>query len=240
MQDNYVGDIGDYGKYGLLRAICSERLSLSVNWYKVVPKTVGKQDDGKYINYLNLPEIYRAYDPELFDALHNMVCIQKNRSVQRIEQEGLFPAIFFSDEIGINRKNWHHNAQSRTAGTDVIFLDPDNGLETFNMFQKNNATDKHVKWAELKAYYDRGQSVVLYQHRPQMTPKEKCIEGVIQFQKSFLNADNVMLLEFPKYTNRFYFIFLHNEQHAAFQKICDRMVDKWGRGGFCKKVPVRL
>ena len=38
MQDNYVGDIGDYGKYGLLRAIVSQKLELAVNWYKVWPK----------------------------------------------------------------------------------------------------------------------------------------------------------------------------------------------------------
>ena len=37
MQDNYIGDIGDYGKYGLLREICAEAMSLSVNWYRVIP-----------------------------------------------------------------------------------------------------------------------------------------------------------------------------------------------------------
>ena len=65
MQDNYIGDIGDYGKYGLLREVCAEALSLSVNWYKVVPKKVGKQDDGKFISYLDNPRFYREYDPTL-------------------------------------------------------------------------------------------------------------------------------------------------------------------------------
>lgn len=51
MQDNYIGDIGDYGKYGLLREIYAADMSLSVNWYRVVPTKIGKQDDGKYINY---------------------------------------------------------------------------------------------------------------------------------------------------------------------------------------------
>ena len=41
MQDCYVGDAGDFGKYGLLRALCSPReddlktLSLGIIWYLV-------------------------------------------------------------------------------------------------------------------------------------------------------------------------------------------------------------
>ena len=28
MQDNYIGDIGDYGKYGLLREVCAAAISM--------------------------------------------------------------------------------------------------------------------------------------------------------------------------------------------------------------------
>ena len=48
MQDNYVGDIGDYGKYGLLRNVTAAGLRLAVNWYRVIPTRPGKQEDGKY------------------------------------------------------------------------------------------------------------------------------------------------------------------------------------------------
>ena len=41
MQDNYVGDIGDYGKYGLLRNVTAAGLRLAVNWYRVVPTRPG-------------------------------------------------------------------------------------------------------------------------------------------------------------------------------------------------------
>ena len=95
MQDNYVGDIGDYGKYGLLRAICSEGISLSVNWYKVTPKKLGHQDDGKYIGYLSKSQIYRAYDCPLFDSLHEIVCLDNDRRIQRVEEANLFSAKYF-------------------------------------------------------------------------------------------------------------------------------------------------
>lgn len=189
MQDNYIGDIGDYGKYGLLREVCAADMSLSVNWYRVVPTKAGKQDDGKYISYLSMPRIYREYDPILFDSLYKIVMQEQDRRIKRIEQENLFHANYFSEPLGADRKGWHIQALKRTGNSKVVFLDPDNGLETAKMYHKDNGTEKHVKWTELKDYYTRGQNVILYQHRPQMTTKEKCIESVMCFQKNYLLAD---------------------------------------------------
>ena len=236
MQDNYIGDIGDYGKYGLLREICAEAMSLSVNWYRVIPAKLGKQDDGKYISYLSMPQMYRAYDPVLFDSLHNIVMQEQDRRIERIEQERLFPAVYFSKALCADRNAWHSQALEQTQNTSVVFLDPDNGLETVKMYQHGGATEKHVRWAELKDYYARGQNVILYQHRPQMTTKEKCIEGVMQFQRDYLLADHVKLLEFPKYTNRFYFMFLHQNSKTAFDRVCCSMVQKWGKQDFCREI----
>ncbi len=36
MKDQYVGDIGDFGKYALLRAFAKVRIKVGVNWYKTV------------------------------------------------------------------------------------------------------------------------------------------------------------------------------------------------------------
>lgn len=236
MQDHYVGDIGDYGKYGLLRAVCSQKLTLAVNWYKVIPKKAGKQDDGKYTNYLSMPQIYKEYDPDLFSCLYHIIYKEKDRRIERIEDEKIFQAKYFSKEISNDRLIWHQEALYQTKGTDVVFLDPDNGLETFNMYRTGSATEKHVKWSELKDYFTRGQTVILYQHRPQMTKKETCVENILYFQKSFLKADCVKLLEFPKYTNRFYFIFLQQAHRAAFEKVCSFMTKTWSKNDFCKEI----
>ena len=236
MQDNYIGDIGDYGKYGLLREVCDAELSLSVNWYRVIPSKLGKQDDGKYTSYLSMPQKYRGYDPDIFDSLHKIVFQEQDRRIERVEQENLFPARYFSEPLSRDRKVWHNQAMVQTQSTKVVFLDPDNGLETVNMYQTDSATEKHVKWTELKDYYTRGQNVILYQHRPQMTTKEKCIDSVMSFQKNYLLADCVKLLEFPKYTNRFYFMFIHKNDEEKFDKICCSMVKKWGKNDFCHEI----
>jgi len=236
MQDNYIGDIGDYGKYGLLREVCAADISLAVNWYRVVPTKLGKHDDGKYTSYLSDSLVYREYDPALFDSLHKIVMQDQERRIERIEQENLFPAFYFSEPLGADRKSWHNHALIKTKNAKVVFLDPDNGLETARMYQTGSATVKHVKWAELNDYYKRGQNVILYQHRPQMTTKEKCIENVMYFQKNYLMADYVKLLEFPKYTNRFYFMFLHGNDKVTFDSICYSMVKKWSKNDFCHEI----
>lgn len=226
MQDAFVGDIGDYGKYALLRHITENNLSLAVNWYKVVPLKKGKQDDGKHTEYLSNPEKYRNYDCALFDMLNEIVNIRKNRTIEQIEKSGLLNAVFFSDILQGNRALWHKRALEATKNAQVVFLDPDNGLET-----KTLHTDKHVLRQELKDYYDRGQNVILYQHRPQMTKKEVCIANIVNYQTTYLHSDKVKVMEFPQYTNRFYFMFLHGDYEDIFHNICQTMTSEMK--GFC-------
>ena len=58
MQDRYAGDIGDFGKYGLLRALCGAdehgpALELGVLWYRVPNED--HKTDGRIIDYLDPP-----------------------------------------------------------------------------------------------------------------------------------------------------------------------------------------
>jgi len=43
-------------------------------------------------------------------------------------------------------------------------------------------------------------------------------------------------LEFPKYTNRFYFMFLHESDKATFERVCCSMGQKWGKNDFCHEI----
>ena len=235
MQDNYVGDIGDYGKYGLLRAVTASGLRLAVNWYRVVPNRSGKQDDGKYTSYLHKADEYRHYDPELFDCLAAIV--KRVRSIEAVEECGILKAKFFSEPLTVpSRSQWHHKALNDTVGADVVFLDPDNGLETPNMRKRGSAMEKHTTWQEVKDYYDRGQSVILYQHRPQMTKKENCVQSILDVQRAFLKADNTLLLEYPRYTNRYYFIFFHEAHQNPLETVYRSITQTWK--GMCNPVAI--
>ena len=67
MQNRYFGDVGDFGKYGLLRKINNKGLKLGVNWYLV--KDEGHNDDGKHITYLQKSD-YALCDLKLFEKLN--------------------------------------------------------------------------------------------------------------------------------------------------------------------------
>lgn len=236
MQDAYVGDIGDYGKYGLLRNISNTFLHLAINWYRAKPTKVIKQDDGKFIDYLKQPEIYRKYDSELFDELFRIVIKEQQRKIEEVEAIDIGAAYFFSEEIPKRREVWHDQGLLKTQKADIVFLDPDNGLATIRMMKDGSYSEKHVKWNELKDYYDRGQSVILYQHRPQRTKGEDMIERITEFNRSYLMADFLFGLEFHKYTNRYYFFFCHNKHANGLKKVIDYMNINWK--GMCKQIEI--
>ena len=66
MQDCYVGDVGDFVKYGLLRAIRVTKC-LGVAWY--LHPDGGPAGDGRHADYLQDPGEWRHLDTKLFDTL---------------------------------------------------------------------------------------------------------------------------------------------------------------------------
>src|SRR5436190_8830548 len=96
MQDRYVSDIGDFGKYGLLRALTTEpdrlrQLRLGVNWY-AVPNESGT-NDGRFIDYLkegNPQSRIRMCDEGLYLTLRKIVA-SGVRSLAEVERLGVLP-----------------------------------------------------------------------------------------------------------------------------------------------------
>ena len=91
MQDRYAGDIGDYGKFALLRAIRSQGLSVAVNWYRVEPLDSEKNSDGSYKQkdgkYL-IPEDLYVCDRSLAEKLTQIANSGNNgkRSIKALEK----------------------------------------------------------------------------------------------------------------------------------------------------------
>ncbi len=245
MQDNYVGDIGDYGKLGLLRAITGSdsdlslsikraitgsRLTLSINWYKTYPESnkLKKHDDGIYTHYLKYREKYEAYDEDLYRKLKDLVD-EKSRNIKSLEEpkREIVEAKFYDDPVpqSKDRELWHNNALKKIGNTDIVFLDPDNGIETQGMVSK-----KHVKWSEIKDYYKQGQSVIIYQHQPRIK-KDIFIKNILQqLQSESINADSIRILGYSSYVSRFFILLLHKKHckavDAALSSIKERISNK--------------
>jgi hypothetical protein len=133
MQDRYAGDIGDYVKLALLRAL-SGNMKLGVAWY-LYPNE-GHNEDGKHTAYLRNPTSWRKLDPCLFDSLQDVV--GNGRSVAALERCSGLNAVYSGEKLktyelgpGLRseaRTAWFSRVQEDLRDCDLIFADPDNGL----------------------------------------------------------------------------------------------------------------
>jgi len=188
MRDNYVGDVGDFYKYALLRRLCGHtdvsqpKRKLGVVWY-LYPDPC-KETDGLHLDYLNEDkrEKFRPVDPELYDALEQLVQ-EDARSVREVERRAILPRdtcyyavplSFSGQEKGAQaaiesriryREQWLQGALTATEGCDLVFFDPDNGLEVKSTAYHHDKGAKFAFYRELLPFWERGQSLVIYQHR---------------------------------------------------------------------------
>jgi hypothetical protein len=70
------------------------------------------------------------------------------------------------------RDDWFDRLQQLTIGSDVIFLDPDNGLEVRSCRRGARRSSKYAYWSEVAALVRSGFSVIVYQHLPRMTRQQ--------------------------------------------------------------------
>ena len=160
MQDRYVGDIGDYAKYGLLRAVGADR-RLGVAWYLSSHGRSKSPGHGGLTTYLEEPRTWRHPDVDLFDALRRQVS-EGRRSVGEIRDTGILGNAVFADEpvdvdaIPVHdrqwwRDEWFERVLDRLSGCDLVFAAPDNGLYRDDRFSATRAENaKRIPLAEAK------------------------------------------------------------------------------------------
>ena len=170
MQDRFVGDIGDFGKYGLLRALtgiypkAEPRLSLGVVWYSPGGQ-VGLDGAGTHRKYLDRPHQYRDCDTTLFDCLLDIRdgADYRLRAIEASSVLGDGTRFFGNDVPGTisSRVRWSAQALDSMVGIDVVFLDPDNGLAPNSA---GASSVEHAYLAEVEPFLQRKQTVIIYHH----------------------------------------------------------------------------
>ena len=241
MQDSYAGDIGDYGKLALLRELHGQGLCIGVNWYKTDAITSEKQEDGKYC----IPDHLSVYDKMLSSSLRKVYHSQEGivRSIAALEDEKLIDeALYFSDRVPVeHRGEWHQHALRELSSTDLIFLDPDNGMIVPSAEKDRQKQRKYVLDAEVKDYLSQGHSVLVYQHRPRVN-EAIYIDRMMQRFMSLtqdVKRNDIQVITFPRYSVRDYFAISINEDHRLkiARAIANMVNGIWGSG---KKPMCRL
>jgi hypothetical protein len=169
MKNQYFGDVNDFRKYGLLRALRrASGLTVGVCWCL----TNDEGGHGELRRYLSQPGRWRHHDPELYEQLQRLLTPEVRRSVSLAREWGLVPeASYFEKLLSDNRANrvaYFEEARQALASCDVIFVDPDNGIEVSSSRTGTVGSSKYVYWPELKTLFDSGQSLLVYQHFPRV------------------------------------------------------------------------
>lgn len=166
MKNQYFGDINDYKKYGLLRAVLSSTGLKTLVVWMLTPDD--GSTDGKFVKYLTKPDEWRYYDEQLYDGLADLIERSSDRSVAMIENTGLLgESEFYSKYVqdsGDSRDIWFSELASVAENYDLLFLDPDNGIEIKSRKYGTSNSSKYLYWNEIEKLWLQGKSLIIYQH----------------------------------------------------------------------------
>jgi hypothetical protein len=228
MQNRYVGDVGDFAKYALLRLITQgapTALRLAVIWY-LYPDEF-HNSDGRHVSYLN-SEAYRVLDPKLHATMNRLVSGAK-RNIVEVRKAGVLPpsTVFFEEpvvEVGsgasskerkAHRTQWFIRARAAAVGADLVFLDPDNGMEVRSVPKHAPKAGKYVFWDEIEALWAQGHSLVIYHHLNRTTTVALQTKALIGCFSERLSRPKILLpLLFRRGSCRHFWI-VAQPAHAA-------------------------
>lgn len=217
MQNRYVGDVGDFVKLALLKALAPGR-RLGIVWYLVPDEA--HNGDGRHIAYLDKPE-WRSLDPDLFDCLATIVHNQARSlaSLQRLDF--LRHCRFVSDPIPalkgcatrpVARAQWLAAAVEALRECDLVFLDPDNGLQPEGFRPRSARAIKCASFDDLRGFRRSERQLIVYHHH---TRRKGGHAAEIRFNAARLRAEGfarVDALRANRYSPRVFFLLDASEE----------------------------
>ena len=225
MKNQYVGDIGDYGKYGLLRFLAQQGIAIGVNWYLTENDKTGQGGDNSYLDREKDAKI----DPAVFRTLESIVHNYgpKEKTVRMIQDAVLIPnAVYYDDELKLQnrapedrmmeRRFWYNRSILQLRSAELIFADPDNGI-SYRVTARSKTGEKYIFPEEVAGYYYRGKDVVFYCHKGRRGLD--AWEKVLQDVTAFIPQASVFELSFRGGPARSYIFVIHPEHEQHYQPI---------------------
>ena len=216
MQNRYTGDIGDFGKFLLLKHLFPNA-PIATIWY-LYPDESHNTDGSHTVEEGNI-KVYQhcsTIDPimsEQFNAIHR----EPSRHVGLFETYPVLPNSHYFKEPIVGegedyRHGWVKRAMSFIEETQsrVVCLDPDNGIEPASMAKLTTIKQgKYATYAEIEAFFEIGcvEHVVIYQHFHRQCSHETQLRDAKQkFETLYGNRAVVTILRHNPVQARFYII----------------------------------
>lgn len=226
MQDRYAGDIGDFVKLGLLRALSPGR-QLGVAWYRYPDES--HNGDGRHITYLDQPQRYEHLDPVLFSHLQNIK--RDARSINSLlpvlegaisSDESVDSSMVAPRERRNWRTAWFQRVMERLSTCDLVFADPDNGIIDDANWRRGRAKfGKQMPLAEVQELA-KGRCAVIYHHN---TRRRGGHDGEVDHWLGEVGTPG-LAVRATAYSPRTFFVLNPNEEiEARIDKFCKQWAD---------------
>lgn len=246
-----MNDIGDYAKYALLRAVCAneqEPIRLGVIWY--LTDHAESNADGRKRAHLS-QDGWVNLDPDLLARMRQLERTlpgQDALNLSLIEDSGILPAgtVFFSEALPqgqgppsqrtSERTAWFERARKAVANCNLVFLDPDNGLEVPSVPITSRLASKYASVAEVGWLLESGAAVVLYQHGSRMSWQAQRERILSQMASGTDQALVIRSLRFGAFGARAFFcVTTCPRMTAAVERGLEqlrRRVEGWDKSGY--------
>ena len=226
MKNQYFGDINDYRKYGLIRALTGYgKLSSMICW--MLTEEDGRPDGGK-VDYLHDQGKWKAYDPELFAALHESVVVEDRRSIHVASEKGIIPGADYYETLltddKIKRTEYFSQFLKEAHGKDLYFFDPDNGMDVMSVPFGRKHSSKYLYWQEIEGLHERDASVLIYQHFPREKRDAFIARMVAEFQKRTA-FEEIISFRTPHVV---FFLLALVRYLGVFTSATQHLVNQWG------------
>ena len=264
MQNKYVGDVGDFGKYGLLRWLCGKpeladtcpdspygKLRLGVVWYLNVPsERKASNNDGKKVEYLCKSRIcreknsrYKKCDPHLYDSLKRIVETEE-REVCAIRKNLILPGKthgtnYYANPVSRDdRAGWLSEALRKTEYAQIVFIDPDKGIHSEKKTPCSGASAEHVYMNELRCFARKGKSLLIHHHFDRSGNRGKKCQQIKGFSKRLESELGVQDLHIYAlwYSQRIYFVVAQEEDKPFIEERLESFDNK-DRSEWCSGQP---
>ena len=212
MQNKYIGDIGDFGKFYLLKKLITNDMQLGINWYLVSVQE--KNNDGKH-KLCKYPDMKKEdWDIDLY----NKIVAAKNLE----GLQGIIPNTKCFDVLtpqSKERQHWLEESLKKMNDCKVIFCDPDNGF----LPKYPAKLHKYTFYGDIKFYYDNEKSVIVYQHQNRKTFENHSKEILAELEKVGISRRIVKIFYlgkngFGRGGGRYYYLIVRPEHKEKFEK----------------------
>ena len=222
MKHQYFGDVNDYVKYGILRCMAAGGLRVGVCW--MMTPDDGRSDGEKKF-YFAQPGKWAGHDGELFAVLQTAAGQQEERPLEAFEQKGLIPCARFYGayvpDAADTRWVWFQQTLVGLGETEMVFFDPDNGIEVPSKPAGCKGSSKYVLWTEIERTWWAGKSLLIFQHFPRIN-RELYICSLVEQTQKRLAADNIVALR----SANVLFLLVIKAEHAERMKTALGLLEK--------------